>query len=247
MATRHNRKKGSTVTTFVKATQASAQVLKLQHVTSDTKVAQSRPPNKTIHDHKQLTIEDKVGLFDLAHDFATVLLHQQRIKKPDPKRILRRFYAKLFSSWSTIKKNNPYAVLGDRSLPDTSIQVGELRRNCGMSEARKAGAPVYLGLSLTREKDCIEWMWKDQQANLVKFSLVTLKPDLTIPQARAEAIHNYDNMERVRITTFNIERIICAARRRLVEWARLGSGAPRTYRPEDAAGHIMPLLLARQL
>ncbi|KAJ4255484.1 hypothetical protein NW762_009479 [Fusarium torreyae] len=198
------------------------------------------------------SVNDKRGLYDLAVDYAFVAVNQQRAERQSSKQLLEDFYAAIFGSWSTVEENNTYPKIPKNILKDTSKRVGVLGVACpprvdggSISDARRPGEPVFLGVSLKRETDCIEWMWKDKEGNFVKFEYVTLDPGLTTVDARVKAIRNYDKCQRKRISTLNIERIVCAARRRLVKWARLGSSVQLTYDPEDVAGYIVPLFLAR--
>ncbi|KAF5021809.1 hypothetical protein F66182_6184 [Fusarium sp. NRRL 66182] len=160
-------------------------LVRYQDVDNERRVSAARVANTIIPAHTQLTTKDKRGLFDIAVNYAYVVVIAGRASltfQEAPRRFL----------WSHISLLVYYSE-GPR-LPK-------------------------VGRNISSRQDIVG--------------------------ARINAIHNYDNFERERISAYSINRIICAAHLRLIKWARLDSQVQRTYDSQDAAGHIKPLILAR--
>ncbi|KAM0421117.1 hypothetical protein ACHAPT_011188 [Fusarium lateritium] len=64
-------------------------------------------------------------------------------------------------------------------------------------------------------------------------SYVDLKYGLTLTMARAQVIEKYDRRERARLTVYNRELVVNAARRRICKWARDGTANGAGIDDED--------------
>lgn len=112
---------------------------------------------------------------------------------------------------------------------------------------QKCGKPVYLSLSVNKDAESIEWTWNDSDGRSIDPDRIEFEPGLTVTQAKINAIHNYDNHERRRISSYNTQHIICATLSILVKWAACGSEGPLKIEPEDMVSRIQPLVLASDL
>ncbi|KAF5013861.1 hypothetical protein FDECE_162 [Fusarium decemcellulare] len=174
------------------------------------------------------------------------------------KTMYQQFFNAVFDGWgSTHKTNNP-KELPARMFCDTSMEVGFLKIHHPLSQAqirageveqkrraRLASAPVYLGLTLNLEEECIAWLWRDSEERFINPKYIEYNPGMSKAKARIAVIENYDDAERTRIVSHNRSQVVSAARRRIVKWARDGSsvGTP-TVDNKDYAKDVQPLVLA---
>ncbi|KAF5531259.1 hypothetical protein FNAPI_13324 [Fusarium napiforme] len=176
--------------------------------------------------------DDKVSL---SRDPNTVLVHQRGQASANSKKLLKKFYAEIFLHWSTAQKTNRYPSHILRL--STEAPVGSLKKTFSNEAAkdatRKRDEPAYLQLFVNENVEFIEWTWHNGQGLAFTPEPVEFEPGLTVTQTKINAIHNYDDHELQRISSYNIQRIICAARWILVKWAAGGSKNPPKVDPED--------------
>ncbi|KAI7766151.1 hypothetical protein LZL87_001264 [Fusarium oxysporum] len=231
------------------ASQGRDRLILREDIISDNKVSSFRAPNAVLRNHRMLTKEDKLALSQHAQEYASVLVHQRDQTSASSKKLLKKFYAEIFLHWSTSPKRNPNPSYTHRD--DLQTLVGSIKKTCSNgavnSAARKRGEPVYSLLCVKEHAESIDWTWLDGNGRGVGLELIEFEPGLTVTQAKINAIHNYDNHERRRISSFNIQRIICATRRILVKWAAGGSKSPLKIEPGDMVFNIPPLVLASDL
>ncbi|EWG43190.1 hypothetical protein FVEG_04767 [Fusarium verticillioides 7600] len=202
---------------------------------SDDKVPSSRDPNTVLRNHSKLTREDKLALIEHAQEYACVLVHQRGQASANSKKLLKRFHAEIFLHWSTAQKRNRYPSHIPRL--STGVPVGSLKKTFSNDAAkdatRKCDEPAYLRLFVNENAKSIEWTWHNGQGLAFTPEPIEFEPGLTVTQAKINAIHNYDDHERQRISSYNIQRITCATRRIPVKWAAGGSKIPPKVEPED--------------
>ncbi|KAL2690069.1 hypothetical protein Neosp_004137 [[Neocosmospora] mangrovei] len=128
----------------------------------------------------------------------------------------------------------------------------EAQKPIQQSAARMAGAPAFLDLMLLREFRTIygdgpweepiwqetlwggdimsppKWafLWRDQDGHPLKHEFVQFADGVTKKDAMIRAITEYDQNERARVDIYNLQLLIDAGRRRVVNFARDGTGAP---------------------
>ncbi|KAJ3526064.1 hypothetical protein NM208_g11364 [Fusarium decemcellulare] len=172
--------------------------------------------------------------------------------------IYQNFQFLIFSRWTSAVASNPGQALKPRLFTDTSVKVGTLAQDHPLSDAqikagltsqprdeRRCGAPVFLGITLSLDDHYIAYLWCDSNTEFINPKYIRFDPGMTRDEARQLAIDNYDQCEQQRIETYNTTKIINAARRRIVKWARAGSsnGFP-TVDAEDRVDDLKPLVLA---
>jgi hypothetical protein len=181
----------------------------------------------------------------VAREYAWVLVHQQGRTGASSKQLIRKYYNAIFNMWSTTHRHNETLGTPNRSSISKDIQVGTLKQNYQAlgrgerPEARNAGEPVVLRFSMNKEARCIECNLEDQDGIRVKSSNVSY--NMGAVQMRINATRNYDNLERQRVSSYNLEQIVCATRRLLVSWAQDGSECDRTIVGKT---HILQLTVA---
>ncbi|KAF5248849.1 hypothetical protein FANTH_5652 [Fusarium anthophilum] len=220
-----------------------------EDIASYDKVYSPRDPNTVLRSHRMLTKKEKLALINHAQEYAWVLVYQLGHTGASSKKLLKKFYAEIFLHWSISQRKNPSPPSTYRK--DVRTLVGSIKRTCPKeavdSTTQKCGEPVYLFLEVSSRSESIEWTWFNGQGLPLGLELVEFEPGLTVTQAKINAIHNYDNHERQRITSYNIQRIICAARRVLVKWAARGSESPLKFEPGDMVTKIQTLVFASDL
>ncbi|KAH7271054.1 hypothetical protein B0J15DRAFT_461111 [Fusarium solani] len=92
-----------------------------------------------------------------------------------------------------------------------------------LPSARVAGQPVFYGLELTLNEGGWRWFWMDRRTGLIDPQFVNMG-GLTLAEARRRVISNYDRSESKRITKYNLDLVVSVARRRIMKWAKYGSG-----------------------
>ncbi|KAF4502705.1 hypothetical protein FAGAP_1074 [Fusarium agapanthi] len=204
-----------------------------EDIISDEKVSSRRDPNTVLRNHRKLTREDKLALFQHAQEYAWVLVHQRGQASANSKKLLKNPYPSYISRLST------------------EAPVGFLKKTCSNEAANnatlKCDEPIYLGLFVNENAESMEWTWHNGKGLALDSDRIEFEPGFTVTQAKINAIHNYDNHERKRISSYNIQRIVCATRRILVKWAVHGSESLLKIDPEDMASKIQPLVLASDL
>ncbi|CVK88053.1 uncharacterized protein FPRN_05874 [Fusarium proliferatum] len=212
------------------ASQGRDRLILREDIISDNKVASSRDPSSVLRNHIMLTKEEKLALIQHAQEYASVLVHQRGQTTANSEKLLKKFYAEIFLHWSTSQKRN----IGPSST-------------CREDSQTLCGKPVYLSLSVNKDAESIEWTWNDSDGRSIDPDRIEFEPGLTVTQAKINAIHNYDNHERRRISSYNTQHIICATLSILVKWAACGSEGPLKIEPEDMVSRIQPLVLASDL
>ncbi|KAF5575526.1 hypothetical protein FPANT_11302 [Fusarium pseudoanthophilum] len=93
------------------------------------------------------------------------------------------------------------------------------------------------GLFVNENVESIEWTWHNGQGLAFTPEPIEFEPGLAVTQAKINAIHNYNDHERQPMSSYNIQRNVCATLRILVKWAAGGSKNPPKVDPEDMASN----------
>ncbi|RFN53354.1 hypothetical protein FIE12Z_2349 [Fusarium flagelliforme] len=109
---------------------------------------------------------------------------------------------------------------------------------------RRAGQPVYFGLSLNYETGVVDWAWRDVKNVGISPQYVTLDNGQTNITIRVQAMHQYDTNERNRIQTFNTSLITTCARRIIEKWAATGTDRDPIIHDMDRPFGLQPLELS---
>ncbi|KAJ3467601.1 hypothetical protein MRS44_005165 [Fusarium solani] len=224
---------------------------------NDSAVKESRPPDTIIFKPADLTRAEKVHLMDLLTSFMSMVKQM-----PDDARmreLYRDFFESIFKRWISNKKPDGPPTLFPLGF-EAAVQVGILRdihpgirpppgvplSNLPVPSARVAGQPVFYGLELTLNEGGWRWFWMDRRTGLIDPQFVNMG-GLTLSEARRRVISNYDRSESKRITKYNLDLVVSAARRRIMKWAKYGSGHEAHIDPVDRLipGGIQKLVLAR--
>lgn len=109
-----------------------------------------------------------------------------------------------------------------------------------------AGAPVFLGVTLSLETETWGLLWRDANCQFINPRYVELQNNMTRMQARCLAVENYDANEADRIINWNKKVGVNAARRRIVRWTAAGSQPEMIIHRDDLLGpdDIKSLVLA---
>ncbi|CVK87052.1 uncharacterized protein FMAN_05771 [Fusarium mangiferae] len=212
------------------ASQGRDRLILREDIINDDRVASSRHPNTILRNHRMLRKEEKLALIQHAQEYARVLVHQRGQTTANSEKPLKKFYAEIFLHWSTSQKRNPNP---SSTYPeDLQTLVGSIKKTC----SKEAGNAITQKVDL-----------EQQYGRSIVPGRIEFEPGLTVTQAKINAIHNYDNHERRRISSSNTQHIICATRRILVKWAARGSESPLKIEPGDMVSRIQPLVLASDL
>ena len=214
-------------------------------VNNDTDVKESRPPNTMILKASDLTRDEKMHLADLFELFITA--HKPLRKQSGETPSYQDFLGEIFASWSSDhKENNPPEIASPR-LKDTSVQAGVLR--CDSPDGRGprlAGAPVFLDFVLIPYSDIPmnglwvdDWchdiwggvdcqdggdrwgfLFRDENGKPCSEYDVKLTDEFDdVVDLQVSVIQKYDQDKRERVTKYNRELVVNAARRRICKWA----------------------------
>ncbi|RGP73020.1 hypothetical protein FSPOR_2396 [Fusarium sporotrichioides] len=163
----------------------------------------------------------------------------------------RRFWRLVFRRWNTTHPDNesPASFVGDLSS-ETAVKVGTLMFNHPPNKAypgpqpkwRQEGADVFLGVSIPQWQGWLDLLWKDSKGKPVKPSIVKL--DMELCECLDLAIARYDRCVQDRVEKYNEDCIIATARRRLVHFAKTGTGREPRILSGDEAPVLMPVVLA---
>ncbi|KAJ4202492.1 hypothetical protein NW767_005861 [Fusarium falciforme] len=202
-------------------------------VNNDTDVKESRPPNTLILKASDLTRDEKMRLADLFELFMTA--HKPLRKQSGETPSYQDFLGEIFASWSSDhKENNPPEIASPR-LEDTSVQAGVLRcdspsgrylgKGCLPGGPRLAGAPVFLDFVLIPYSDVLMnglWGFLFRDGNGEPCSEYSVKLTDEFDDAvdlQVSVMQKYDQDKRERVTMYNRELVVNAARRRICKWA----------------------------
>lgn len=208
----------------------------------------SRPAGKIINSEEMLTTRELSMFIDLAR-LETQVEHRDAELVPELPD-WRRFWRMVFRRWNTTHPDNENPqVVGDVST-ETSVKVGTLVCDHPPNKAypgpqprwRSEGADVFLGVLVPQWQSWLEFVWRDSKGKPVKPSLVKL--DMNIYEWFDLAISRYDRCVQDRIEKYNEDCIIATARRRLVNFAKRGTGHEPNIKPGDEAPLLMPIELA---
>ncbi|SCV54803.1 uncharacterized protein FFB14_13796 [Fusarium fujikuroi] len=192
------------------ASQGRDRLILREEIISDDKVASSRHPNTVLHNHRMLRKEEKLALIQHAREYAWVLVHQRGQTTANSKKLLKKFYAEIFLHWSTSQRRNPNPSSTYPEYLQTLVRSRKMTcsKDAVNGTTQKCGKPVYLSLSVNKDAESIEWTWNDSDGRSIDPDRIEFEPGLTVTQAKINAIHNYDNHERRRIGSYNIQHII---------------------------------------
>jgi hypothetical protein len=162
----------------------------------------------------------------------------------------RRFWRLVFRRWNTTHPDNESPkFVGDISS-ETAVKVGTLTCDHSCNKAfpgpqpkwRQGGADVFLSVSIPQWQGWLDLLWKDSKGKPVKPSFVKL--DMELSQCLDLAISRYNRCVQDRIEKFNEDCIIATARRRLVHFAKTGTGREPCILSGDEAPVLLPTVLA---
>ncbi|PCD17697.1 hypothetical protein FGRA07_07165 [Fusarium graminearum] len=88
---------------------------------------------------------------------------------------------------------------------------------------RRAGQPVYFGLSINYDTNVVHWDWRDAKNAGISPGYVTLDPEYDSISIRTQAMLRYDSVERNRIRTYNCSVLTICAQKTIIKWARAGT------------------------
>ncbi|KAI8721789.1 hypothetical protein NCS52_00321400 [Fusarium sp. LHS14.1] len=225
----------------------------------DTDVFGSRSPNTTISKPSDLTHDEKLLLKDLFLEYVHMPGQDSRASlSPE---FYKEFFAEIFKYWVSSHRVNTRPVLQPRTVEQTRIRIDDSWAESEPPATTESGTMVhprvarkrklFEGIFLTMEFNSVEetftWTWQNDEGKDTPFSaLCRLPRGVTKNDVILMAIENYDSFERKRITSYNRDQIINAARRRIHKWARAGSSHDDTIDEADEIGQrcILPLVLA---
>ncbi|KLO91247.1 uncharacterized protein LW93_8491 [Fusarium fujikuroi] len=192
------------------ASQGRDRLILREDIISDDKVASSRHPNTVLRNHRMLRKEEKLALIQHAQEYAWVLVHQRGQTTANSRKLLKKFYAEIFLHWSTSQRRNPNPSSTYPEYLQTLVRSRKMTcsKDAVNGTTQKCGKPVYLSLSVNKDAESIEWTWNDSDGRSIDPDRIEFEPGLTVTQAKINAIHNYDNHERRRIGSYNIQHII---------------------------------------
>lgn len=229
----------------------------------DTGVLGSRPPNAIISKPSDLTRDEKLLLKDLFLEY--VDMPGQESHACFSRGFYKEFFGEIFKYWVSSHRVNNRPILQGRtpeqtcividaswadSKPQTTTESPSDRgyRPRKVSRKRKICESISLTMKFNAAEETFMWTWEGDNDEVMKSTGLQpwLPQGVTKNNAILMAIENYDSFERKRITSFNREQIINAARRRIHKWARAGSSHDDTIDFSDklGPGSILPLVLA---
>lgn len=128
----------------------------------------SRPSGAIINNENDLTLRELQALSTFLQSLSETMSTPATIAD------FRRFLLNIFDGWNSISQVPPHPLIPDRKFMDTRIKVGLLREDHPLSRnqlngggqqlrQRRAGQPVYFGLSLNYETNIVDWAWRDSK------------------------------------------------------------------------------------
>ncbi|KAF5689375.1 hypothetical protein FDENT_4395 [Fusarium denticulatum] len=190
------------------ASQERDRLILREDVTRDDKVTSSRDPDTAFRNHRMLTKEEKFALIQHAREYVRVLVHQRGQASASSKKLLKKFYSEVFLHWSTSQRRNPYPTSSRRE--DSQTLVGSRKKTCSeeaiKGTTQNCGKPVYLSLNASEDAEFMMWTWNHSDGRSIGRDRIEFEPGLTVTRAKINAIHNYDNHERRRISSYNTQR-----------------------------------------
>ncbi|GKT98374.1 hypothetical protein FLAG1_00486 [Fusarium langsethiae] len=185
-------------------------------------VASERQQASQVSNFTDLTIrENEAFVWILAKGIQTVY--------PDKTPTIRDWHAfnrSVFNGWTSRSDAPGHPVLRRRRLQKTKIAVGKLISDADSptnDPARRAGASVFLSITLNHEQGTVKSTCEDTKGKRVGQKLVEFDRGLDYTEARAKLINNYDAEERDRIFPHNKAVVVCSARRIIKKWAERGT------------------------
>ncbi|KAL2690082.1 hypothetical protein Neosp_004150 [[Neocosmospora] mangrovei] len=220
-----------------------------------------RLPNTIISKPSDLTRDEKLLLKGLFLEY--VDMPGQDSHKSFSPELYKEFFGEIFKYWVSSHRVNNRPILQDQTPEQTYIVIDASwaeskpqattegpcdRAPVPRSRKRRICESISLTMKFNATEETFTWTWEDDQGEIMNFSRLQrwLPQGVTKNDAILMAIENYDSFERKRITSFNREQIINAARRRIHKWARAGSSHDDTIDSSDklGPGSILPLVLA---
>ncbi|EEU46739.1 uncharacterized protein NECHADRAFT_77433 [Fusarium vanettenii 77-13-4] len=220
----------------------------------DTDVFGSRPPNTIISKPSDLTHDEKLLLKDLF--VAYVDMPGQGSHASLSPEFYKEFFDEIFKYWVSSHRVNIRPVLQPKTEEQTRIQIddswaeSEPQATTGpkIVRKRKLFEAIFLTMQFNSVEETFTWTWQNNERKDAPFSAIKryLPRGVTKNDVILMAIENYDSFERKRITSYNRDLIINAARRRIHKWARAGSSHDDTIDSADEIGErsILSLVLA---
>ncbi|RGP63344.1 hypothetical protein FLONG3_9905 [Fusarium longipes] len=157
----------------------------------------------------------------------------------------KKFIEQVFDRWGSHMDAIEEPILDKPKLRETHTEVGTLVCDAPFTNAqkkkgttmqqreRRAGAPVFVHLTLDYPEESVEFTWKDSTGTQVSNNIVRISPDLDKTTVRAKAMSHHDSRERERVSSHNLQVAVACAQRSIKVWAREGSEAlyPLDRRP----------------
>ncbi|KAJ4152553.1 hypothetical protein NW754_004348 [Fusarium falciforme] len=230
----------------------------------DTGVLGSRPPNAIISKPSDLTRDEKLLLKDLFLEYVDMPGQDSYVSfSPE---FYKEFFGEIFKYWVSSHRVNNRPILQEQTPEQTYIVIdaswaeskpqATTDSPCDrapmprtkVSRKRRICESISLTMEFNAAEETFTWTWEDDDDEIMKSSRLQrwLPQGVTKNNAILMAIENYDSFERKRITSYNREQIINAARRRIHKWARAGSSHGDAIDSSDKLGPgcILSLVLA---
>ena len=158
-----------------------------------------------------------------------------------------------FNGWDSSQGAGQLAPLVDQKFEESRVQVGFLSQDhplpAGRGQgqvpaARRAGAPVFFGITLQYEDGTVDWAWHDRHNSGVSPRYVTLSNGKTQRSIRKDILVHFDKMEYDRIRVYNSRLAVYHVRCIIKKWANRGSTAYPRIDNEDHPRNFAPARLA---
>ncbi|RSL61918.1 hypothetical protein CEP54_006015 [Fusarium duplospermum] len=216
----------------------------------DPAVAASRVLKVTIRKGGDLTRTEKISLIiDLFEVYAGMPGLDSKLSVSE---LYNEFFNDMFKHWTSGNGANQTPVLPSREREQFRTKVEAPYESLGTkrSHSQMLDKPVFLVMKFDPEEETISWVWQDENKKVIKLKDLEsrLPKGVTMNDAKAWAIQHYDSVERERITKYNRDLVIRAARRRIYNWARPESSHRFSRDPERVTKKdLIHLVLARDV
>ncbi|KAF4944904.1 hypothetical protein FGADI_12332 [Fusarium gaditjirri] len=204
---------------------ASPRNLSLVDAINQTGHVDQRAPNVVLHTETSLTVNELALFADLVQKMHQV---EEGLEVPYEIKHWKGFWEQVLKNWDSTMANADDLPLKPLKDADNRVQN---------DPAPQQGSAVYMSVFATAHEQLLQPHWKDQTGKFVSPSIV--KTDKPIVECLDLAVLRFDRAATNQAKQYNIDGIVNAARRRLMHFARVGTGMA-AFIPAD--GHPPPLL-----
>lgn len=189
---------------------------------------QSRNAGTPIFNQHKMTVQELLCLSQVLHSLAEVTGQAATMRD------LISMLNHTFNGWDSSQGAGRPAPLVDRKFEESRVQVGFLSQDhplpAGRGQgqvpaARRAGAPIFFGITLQYEDGTVDWAWRDRNNSGVSPRYVTLLPGKTQRSIRKDILVHFDKMEYDRIRVYNSRLAVFHVRCIIKKWANRGSSS----------------------